>query len=295
MAAPAFLDTWSEYVTPDTALAPFTTLKLGGPAAALVRPPDAPTLAAILQACRQQKALVRFLGNGSNILVREEGFPGIVIRFSDPSFQTITVSGDIISARTGASLGALVSTAARHNLGGLEGLVGLPGTVGGALKNDLKVKTGPLSQFVSRVELLNAKGDVTRHNRDDVPFDQLLNAPDAPVILGAEFQLHADQPEGIVKRLRKNWIYMKSQQPLSFERSARLFRDPPGRTANQLITQASAQLNKVGGAALSDRDANYVVVQDPVTARDVLRLMELVQAQVEERLGEALQPSLVVW
>src|SRR5262245_59531740 len=205
MAAPAYLETWSEFVTPDAAMAPFTTLKLGGPAAALVRPPDAATLAAVLQACRQQKAQVHFLGNGSNILVKDEGFPGIVIRFSDPSFQTITVSSNVVSARTGASLGALVSTAARHNLGGLESLVGLPGTGGGALKNDLKVKTGPLSQFVSRVELLNAKGDVTRHNRDDVPFEQLLNAPDAPVILGAEFHLHGDQPEGIVKRLRKNW------------------------------------------------------------------------------------------
>lgn len=293
--AAAFLETWAECVTRDAPLAPFTTLKLGGPAAALVRPPDAPTLAAILATCRQQREQVRFLGNGSNILVKEEGFPGIVIRFSDPSFQTITVSGSVISARTGASIAALVSTAARHGLGGLEGLVGLPGTVGGALKNDLKVKTGPLSQFVNRVELLDASGGISWHGRDDVPLDQVLHGPDGPVILGAEFQLHVDQPGDIVKRLRKNWIYMKAQQPLSFERAARLFRDPPGRTANQLITQAGAQLNKVGGAVLSDRDANFVVVSDPVTSRDVLRLMELVQAQVSERLGEALQPSLIVW
>jgi len=293
--AVAFLQTWAKYVTWNAPLAPFTTLKLGGPAAALVRPPDAATLATILAACRHQHAQVRFLGNGSNILVKEEGFPGIVIRFSDPPFQTITVSASIVSARTGASIGALVSTAARHGLGGLEGLVGLPGTVGGALKNDLKVKTGPLSQFVSRVELLDTSGDIGWHGRDDVPLDQVLHAPDGPVILGAEFQLHAAPPEDIIKRLRKNWIYMKSQQPLSFERSARLFRDPPGSTANQLITQAGAQLNQVGGAVLSDRDANYVVVSDPVISRDVLRLMELVQAQVSERLGEALQPSLVVW
>ena len=76
MPAPAFLDSWSEFVTADADLAHFTTLKLGGKAAALVRPPDAPTLASILHACRQQKAQVRFLGNGSNILVRDEGFPG---------------------------------------------------------------------------------------------------------------------------------------------------------------------------------------------------------------------------
>jgi UDP-N-acetylmuramate dehydrogenase len=268
---------------------------MGGSAAALVKPPDVVTLAAILKAAQKHKVQVRFLGSGTNIIVRNEGFPGLIVQFADPAFQSITVKGNTVTAKTGTNLSALVATAARHHLGGLESLVGLPGTVGGALKNDLKVRTGPLSQFVSKVELLDASGKVAWHGRDDVPIDQLLSTSDGVIILGAEFDLHPDQDEAIIKRIRKNWIHVKTHQPMSFERSARLFRDPPGGAASQLIVKASAQLNKVGGAALSERDANYVVVHDPVKSEDVLKLMEIVQTQVEERLGDVLQPSLVVW
>lgn len=295
MPSLAFLDSWSDCVTKKAPLAPFTSLKMGGLASALVKPADAATLAAILKAAQKNKAQVRFLGSGTNILVRDEGFQGMVIQFSDPAFQTITVKDKKLIARTGTTLSALVASAARHGLGGLESLVGLPGTVGGALKNDLKVKTGPLSQFVSKVELLDAQGKIAWHGRDDVPIDQLLSTPDGAIILGAEFELEPDQEDAIIKRIRKNWIHVKTHQPMSFERSARLFRDPPGGTASQLIVKASAQLNKVGGASLSERDANYVIVKDPVKTADVLKLMETVQHQVEDRLGDVLTASLIVW
>lgn len=295
MASLSFLEPWSGSITRNVDLAPFTSLKIGGQAAAMAHPADAKTLSAILTACKRNNSPVRFLGSGTNILVRDEGWPGLVIRFSEPTFQAITVKGSTIQAKTGANLSALVSTAARHNLGGLESLVGVPGTVGGALKNDLKIKAGPLSQFVSSVELLDPQGNVSRHNREDLPIDQLLHGPDGMVILSAEFILNEDHPDTIVKRLRKQWIQMKAQYPLSFERAARLFRDPPGGTANQAIMQAASQQNSVGGASLSERDANYVVVYDPVKAQDVIDLMGLVATQVEERVGQQLIPSLVVW
>lgn len=295
MATLAFLEPWASAVKKKAPLAEYTSLKIGGPAAALVKPKDADDLVAILKAAQKQKTLVRFLGSGTNILVRDEGFPGIVIQFSAPAFQTIAVKGNLLIAHSGASLNSLVSTASRAGLGGLESLVGLPGTVGGALKNDLKVRTGPLSQFVNRVELLDAQGNLAWHGRDDLPIEQLLAAQDGAIILGAEFELQPDQEEMIVKRLRKNWIHAKTHQPLSSERSSRLFRDPPGGSASQLIVKASAQLNKVGGASLSERDANYVVVEGKAKADDVIKLMDKVQAQVEERLGDVLQPSLVIW
>src|SRR5262249_10600809 len=114
-------------------------------------------------------------------------------------------------------------------------------------------------------------------------------------ILSAEFVLNEDHPDTIVKRLRRQWIQTKAQYPLSFERAARLFRDPPGGTANQLIMQSGSQQTSIGGASLSERDANYVVVHDPVKAQDVIDLMGQVATQVEERLGQQLTPSLVVW
>ncbi|HMO34444.1 MAG TPA: FAD-binding protein [Gemmatales bacterium] len=295
MASLAFLDSWKSCVQRDADIAPLTSLRLGGKAGALVQPPDTATLTAIIQAANKHRVEVRFLGSGSNILVQDAGFPGIVIQFSNPGFQAIQVVGNRLLARTGATLQNLVATAARHQLGGLESLVSLPGTVGGALKNDLKVKTGPLSQFVSRVELLDSTGKATWHNRDELPIDQILSTPDGVIILGAEFLLHQDPTEAVIKRLRKNWIHLRNHMPLNEERAARLFKDPPGGSASQLIVKASAQLNKVGGASLSERDSNYVVVNQQASSTDVLALMEKVAAQVEERLGEVLQPSLVVW
>lgn len=295
MASMAFLNNWSECVSMNAPMASLTSLQIGGKAGALIRPPDAATLSDIVQAAIKHKVDVRYLGSGSNILVQDSGFPGIVIQFSAPGFQEVTVNDNLVLAKTGTTLGNLVSTAARHQLGGLESLVSLPGTVGGALKNDLKVKTGPLSQFVNRVELLDTTGKVSWHNRDDLPIDQLLATPEGVIILGAEFALQPDNAEAIVKRLRKNWIHTRNHAPLTLERASRLFRDPPGGTASQLIVKASAQLNKVGGASLSERDSNYVIVNDKASSNDVLQLMEKVQIQVEERLGESLQPSLVVW
>jgi UDP-N-acetylmuramate dehydrogenase len=285
MASLAFLDKWSKYVVRDADLAPFTSLKLGGKAAALVRPPDVATLAAVLQACQKGQVPVRFLGSGTNVLVRDEGFPGVVVQFSSPAFQEVKVSGEVVHAKTGATLAALVSGAARAGLGGLESLVGLPGTVGGALKNDLKIKTGPLSQSVSRIELLDPDGRVAEYGRNDIPIEPLLQPAQGPVILSAEFVLTPDRPEAIVK----------SQQPPSLERTARLFRDPPGGTANQLIVQAGVQTSRVNEVTLNERDANYAVVAGRAQARDVIALMDLVASQVEERLGQTLQPSLVIW
>lgn len=295
MSSLSFLDKWPGSVQKQAPLAPLTSLRMGGPASALVTPDSIEVLYEMLTQAARNQVGVRFLGSGTNILVQDAGFPGLVIQFTAPCFQTIEVEDNKVSAKTGVTLGHLLSTAARRQLGGLESLVGFPGTVGGALKNDLKVKTGPLSQYVSRVQLLDSHGKVAWHARDEIPIDQLLSTPDGAIILGAEFTLHHDQKESIIKRIRKHWIHTTTNQPLRHERFARLFRDPPGGTANQLIVKASVQLSKVGSASLSERDANYVVVTGDAKVNDVLQLMELVQTHVEERLGETLQPSLVIW
>src|SRR5437588_4067892 len=101
MASLTFLDAWSDCIARNVDLAPFTSLKIGGKAAAVARPTDVKTLSAILQACKKNKVAIHFLGSGTNILARDEGWPGLVIRFSEPSFQAITVSGTTIQAKTG--------------------------------------------------------------------------------------------------------------------------------------------------------------------------------------------------
>jgi UDP-N-acetylmuramate dehydrogenase len=132
------------------------------------------------------------------------------------------------------------------------------------------------------------------YEKDDLP---LGSSPvgDESVLLAAEFHLEADDPDAILKRMRKLWIHKKSHQPLSFQSVARLFKDPRGLAADQIIEQAGLKGTRVGGAELSDRDANYVIAHPGATARDVLRLIDLVRSRVNERLGQMLQLDLVVW
>ncbi len=113
--------------------------------------------------------------------------------------------------------------------------------------------------------------------------------------MAAEFELDPDRPDAIVKRIRKAWIQRKAKQPLTFQASARLFKDPRGFSASTLLEQAGLRGTKVGGAELSDRDANYVVAHPGASTRDVLRLIDLLRSRVRERFGVELELEPAVW
>ena len=118
---------------------------------------------------------------------------------------------------------------------------------------------------------------------------------DDPVLLNVEFALDADSPDAILKRMRKAWIQRKAAQPFSFQASARMFKNPRGLSAAALVDQAGLVRTRVGGAEVSDRDADYVVVHSGASSRDVLRLIELVGSRVRERFGVELECEITVW
>src|SRR5262245_49426018 len=125
---------FADVVKPNEPLAPYTYLKLGGPAEFLVQPRSREELSAVVRRCFQDGIPLRVLGGGCNILVRDEGVKGAVLRLHEPAFTQVSVDGKRVRAGTGASVSALISRAARHGLAGLETLIGIPGTVGGALR-----------------------------------------------------------------------------------------------------------------------------------------------------------------
>src|SRR5207253_5899905 len=134
-------------------------------------------------------------------------------------------------AGTGAALAALISEAARHGLAGLEPLVGILGTVGGALRCNAGDRAGEIGQHVRLVEVLDDRGQVQVRERDDLRFAYRWSNLDDPVLLAAEFELETDQVDTIVKRLRKAWISRKASQPLIFQAAGRIFKDPRGLSA----------------------------------------------------------------
>jgi UDP-N-acetylmuramate dehydrogenase len=289
------LEEFAEFVQFNASLAPFLNLKVGGPAEALVQPRTREELSAVVRRCTEANIPFRVLGGGGNVLVRDEGVRGAVLRLSAPAFTHIEVQGRRVRSEGGAALSALISQSARHRLAGLETLVGIPGTVGGALRTNAGNRSGETGQYVRHVDVLDSLGRIHTRDRDELRFEYRWTNLDDPVILSAEFELEIDAPDAIVKRMRKAWIMRRASQPLSFQAATRIFKDPHGENAAMLIEQAGLAKTRVGGAEVSERNANYIVTQPGGTARDVLRLVDLVRSRVEERFQITLELDINVW
>ncbi len=284
-----------ENVKRNEALASYTYLKVGGPADWLVQPRTVEEAASVVQFCQRERVPLRVLGNGCNLLVGDDGVHAVVMRLSESAFTQVTVEGRRVQAGAGASLSALISQAARHGLAGLETLVGLPGTVGGALRCNVGDRSGDIGQFVRRVEVLDVRGQKQVREREELQFSYHSSSLDDPVILGAEFELEKDDPDALVKRMRKAWILRKATMPLTFQASARIFRNPRGLSAAALIENAGLARTRVGGAEVSERDPNSIIVHPGGTARDVLRLIDLVHTKVQEKFHVEMELEIAVW
>ncbi len=286
---------FAEFVKANEPLAPYTSLKLGGPAEALAQPRSPDELSRLVKHCTAERIPLHVLGAGCNILIHDEGVRGVVIRLSEPAFTHIRVDGRSVRAATGAGLSTLISQASRHGLAGLEMLVGIGGTVGGALRGNAGDRAGEIGQHVRRVEVMDSRGTIEVREREELSFSPGSSNLDDPVLLGAEFELETDNPDVIVKRMRKAWIQRKAGQPLSFQAAARIFRNPRGRSAASLVEQAGLAKTRVGGAEVSDRNPNYFIAYPGATARDVLRLIDLIKSKVQERFGTELEVELTIW
>jgi UDP-N-acetylmuramate dehydrogenase len=294
-AAVAQLAEFGDIVKAAEPLAPYTFLKLGGPAEALVQPRSVEELWAIVRRCSEKQLPLRVLGGGCNILVRDEGVSGVVLRLSAPVFTQIKVEGKRVRSGGGAALSALISEAARQALAGLEGLVGTPGTVGGALRHNAAERSMEIGQYLTEVQVIDAAGKLQVHRRDDLRLSSRWVNLDEPVFVAAEFELEKDEPGDIVKRMRKAWIKRKAGQPFSFQAAGRIFKNPRGLSAAALIEQAELAGARVGGAEVSDRDANFIVAHHGATARDMLRLIDMIRSRVQECFHVDLELDISVW
>jgi UDP-N-acetylmuramate dehydrogenase len=291
----AALDDFADIIKRNEPLAPYTYLRLGGPAEMLVQPRSREELATVVRGCFQEGIPLRVVGGACNVLVRDEGVRGVVLRLTEPAFTQVSVEGKVAKAGAGAAVTTLISQAARHGLAGLETLVGIPGTVGGALRCNAGDRSGDIGQYVRQVEVLDSNGHLQVRERDELQFAYHSSNLDDPVLLAAEFQLEPDNPDAIVKRMRRAWILRKASQPFTYQAASRIFKNPRGLSASALIEQTGLAKTRVGGAEVSERDASFIVVHPGGTARDVLRLIDLVRSRVQERFGVELELEIGVW
>jgi UDP-N-acetylmuramate dehydrogenase len=288
-------DQFAEITRRNEPLAPYTHLKIGGPAEFLIQPRDVDELRDVLTACQTQKVPVRMLGAGHNLLVSDDRIPGAVIRLTAPAFTMIEWDGKRITAGGGGLLYDLIAFSVRQGLSGLETLVGIRGTVGGSVRCNVGDRAGEISHTVRQVTVLTDAGKIQQRTRDELTFTEHQSDIDEPVILNIVFELEPENPSLVLKRMRKAWILRKQSEPLSFQPCVRLFRNPPGQTAAALIDRASMTKARVGGAELSERNSNYVVAHPGTTGADILELIDHVRTRVKERTGASLERELHVW
>lgn len=289
------LDDFKDIVARDEPLARHTYFRLGGPAQMFVRPRSVEELTAVVRRCLEQEVPMRVLGGGSNLLVRDEGVPGVVLHLEGGAFCRVQVDATQIEAGAGALLSATISESVRHELAGLEALVGIPGTVGGALRMNAGGRAGDIGQFVAEVTVMDSHGEVHTRGRDELSFAYRQSSIDEPLVLSGRFALEEEDPEQIVRRMRKQWILKKANQPLSFQSAGCIFKNPRGLSAGLLVEQAGLKGTRVGGAEISDRHANFIVAHPGATSQDVLRLIDLARSRVAERFGTELELEIEVW
>lgn len=291
----SLLEGFEHIVQENVPLAPLNRLHLGGMAHYLAQPTSRDELLKLVQRFHENEIPIKVLGGGSNVLVPDEGFGGLVIQLSAPAFTEMKVEGGRMVAGGGAQLSHFISIAVREGFAGPEQLVGIPGTVGGSLHLNTSAHGGNIGTWARQATVVTGKGELLVRGTDDLNFSYRKSSLTELAILEAEFEFEQEDAETLVKRMQKLWIVRKAQQPMLDEPCAYVFKDHGGTSASSLLTQAGIQGIRVGGVEVSDRNPNFFVAREEATAADFLKLTDLVKAQVHEQLSVELELSVDVW
>jgi UDP-N-acetylmuramate dehydrogenase len=276
-------------------LAPYTWLRLGGAAQYFAEPTSVAELAALVRRCHEVGLPIRMLGGGSNLLVRDEGVAGFVVSLGAAAFGHIQVSGRKLTAGGGAKLGHVISTAVRDGLAGLESLVGIPGTLGGALHTNAGTLGGDIGQCTASATVLTRKGEIVTRQKSEFRFGYRASSLDELAILEATLELEPGDSRHLTKQMQQAWILKRAEQPLFDQKTGQIFKSPGGVSAASLIEDAKLSSARVGDAEISSRNANFIVAGANATSRDVLELIEQVRKGVAERIGVELELAIEVW
>lgn len=274
-----------------------TSFRIGGPADALVVVNNEEELAAVLKLVTEMKAEHLLIGNGSNFLVADEGYPGIMIKLSgdfedisqDENDRTLVTAG---GARLLSSVSAYLT---ERGLAGFEFASGIPGSIGGAMFMNAGAYGGEMKDIVVSVRLMTADGsEIFERTNEEMQFAYRHSSiqEDENIVLSATFKLSEDEPSEIAARVSELQQKRNSKQPVNYPSAGSTFKRPVGGFAAALIDQAGLRGTSVGGAQVSEKHAGFVINTGGATAEDVLELMRIIRKTVYEKDGIMLEPEV---
>jgi UDP-N-acetylmuramate dehydrogenase len=273
-------------------VAALTTYKLGGPARYYLEVDDEDQLVALGDALGDEPVLV--LGRGSNLIISDEGFPGLVVHLGDGFVGTVFGEQETVTCGAGTSMPSVARACARAARGGLEFFIGIPGSIGGGVRMNAGCHGSEIKEWLRSARVVDLRsGTLSERTPDELDMSyRHSNLGSEEVVTGATFRTETRDPEAVAERMRDIVRWRRDHQPGGTLNAGSVFKNPPGDSAGRIIDSLGLKGTRVGGAEVSAKHANFFVASDGVKAQDVYDLVWAIRNRVAAELGIWLQPEV---
>ena len=282
-----------DQIKPEEPIKNHVTFRVGGPADFFVTPKNYEELSGVLKCCAKYEMPCYIMGNGSNLLVSDQGYRGVVIQLFR-QLNDIQCEGNVIRAQAGALLSAVANRALEEKLTGFEFAAGIPGTLGGACVMNAGAYGGEMKDVLKSVTVLTREGEriTLQKNELELGYRTSIIAKKDYIVLEAEIELEAGDAEEIKAVMDDLKERRTTKQPLEYPSAGSTFKRPEGYFAGKLIQESGLQGFQVGGAQVSEKHCGFVINKDQATAADIAELIRQVQDRVEEKFGVRLETEV---
>ena len=271
-----------------------TTFRIGGPADLFIEVPDVCVLQNLLVLMKKSDIPFFLLGNGSNLLINDDGYRGIILKLGG-DFTSIEVDGGFIKCGAGVNLSKICKTALENSLTGLEFAYGIPGSCGGAVVMNAGAYGGEMKDVIKAVEFINQNGEINKISGKDCEFSyrNSLFSQNKYIITFVEFKLSSGKYEDIKSRMEDLIARRKFKQPLNFPSAGSFFKSPAGYHASALIEQCGLKGFRIGDAAVSSKHSGFIVNLGNATSKDIKKLQSEIISQIATKTGINLEPEVI--
>lgn len=274
----------------------YTTMRVGGPCDCIVFPDEISKIKEVIDFCKNENITFFVIGNGSNLLVKDEGIHGVVIKLGH-RFGKIEIDGEYILAYAGATMPTLSQLAKKNSLKGLEFACGIPGTIGGGVKMNAGAYGSQISDILYEVTYMDEREEIKTIKNKDCSFGyrkSIFTINPNYVILSAKFKLERGNIDEIENKMKENSLARKTKQPLEYPNFGSVFKRPEGYFVGKLVDDAGLRGYKIGGAQVSTKHTGFIVNVDNATCKDVLDLIGYVQTTVYNKFNVKLTPEVII-
>ena len=284
-----------EIIRTDEPMKEHITFKVGGPADYFITPENSKQIETAIKLCKKYGIPFYIIGNGSNLIVKDEGYRGVIIEIG-ANMSDISVDGTVITAGAGAILAKVATTAMENSLTGMEFAHGIPGTLGGAVTMNAGAYGGEMKDILVSVRVINDDGEVITVEASDLKLAYRYSTvpKNHYVVLEATMKLSNGDREAIKETMAELAAKRREKQPLEYPSAGSTFKRPEGYFAGKLIEDAGLKGYQVGGAMVSKKHSGFVINYDNATANDILTLIDNVREKVYEQFGVELETEVKV-